>query len=146
MLILFQIPAAKIYKNGSKTTPGYFPFSLACVHLHGEPEIPVRKNQVVRPILLRELQKIKYGLWFAAMKFVLLFWVCSADLDILCSVSFSHHVKFHSFVFMQKIFSAGMFLFHCTPGLRLRAGIYKRYWLKGRSRCLNIGDVFLLRF
>ena len=29
--------------------------------------------------------------------------VCSADLDILCSRSFSHHVKFYSFMFMHKI-------------------------------------------
>ena len=32
----------------------------------------------------------------------LLFLVCSADLDILCSWSFSHHVKFHNVMFMHK--------------------------------------------
>jgi len=31
------------------------------------------------------------------------FLVCSADLDILCCRSFSHHVKFSGFIFMHKI-------------------------------------------
>ena len=33
----------------------------------------------------------------------LLFLFCLADLDILCSGLFSHHVKFYSFMFMYKI-------------------------------------------
>ena len=41
--------------------------------------------------------------WSEAMKFFLLFSVCSADLDILCGGLFSHQVKFYSFMFMQKI-------------------------------------------
>ena len=40
----------------------------------------------------------KYGLWFEANLFV-----CSAELDILWSGSFSHHVRFCSFMFMQQI-------------------------------------------
>ena len=35
----------------------------------------------------------------------LLFLACLADLDILCSGSFYHHVKFDSFIFMHKISS-----------------------------------------
>ena len=35
----------------------------------------------------------------------LLFLACSADLDILCSVSFSHHVNFYSFMFKYTRFS-----------------------------------------
>ena len=33
----------------------------------------------------------------------LLFLVCSAELVVLCNVSFSHQVKFYSFVFMHNI-------------------------------------------
>ena len=33
----------------------------------------------------------------------LLFLVCSADLDVLCSGPFSHYVTFHSFIFKHKI-------------------------------------------
>ena len=33
----------------------------------------------------------------------LLFLVCSAKLVVLCNVSFSHQVKFYSFVFMHNI-------------------------------------------
>ena len=33
----------------------------------------------------------------------LLYLVCSADLEILCSGFFFHHVKFYSFMFMRKI-------------------------------------------
>ncbi|CAH3017394.1 unnamed protein product [Porites evermanni] len=43
------------------------------------------------------------SLVISAMKFFLLFSVCSADLDILCGGLFSHQVKFYSFMFMQKI-------------------------------------------
>ena len=33
----------------------------------------------------------------------LLFLVCSAELVVLCNASFSHHVKFYSFMFMHNI-------------------------------------------
>ena len=33
----------------------------------------------------------------------LLFLVCSAELVVLCNASFSHQVKFYSFVFMHNI-------------------------------------------
>ena len=45
----------------------------------------------------------KYGLWFEAMQFFLLFLACSADLEVLCSGSFFYHVPFYSFMFICKI-------------------------------------------
>ena len=37
-------------------------------------------------------------------KFIFLpFSVCSADLDLLCSGSFTHHFKFNRFIFLHKI-------------------------------------------
>ena len=41
------------------------------------------------------------------MIFLILDLVCSADLGLLCSGSFSRQVKFHAFVFMHKIFTPG---------------------------------------
>ena len=46
----------------------------------------------------------------------LLFLVCSAYLDIHCSRSFSHHVKFYSLMLLQKISSRVVFL-NGTPSL-----------------------------
>ena len=48
-------------------------------------------------------QKLWAVIWGDAV--FLLFLACSADLDILCSGSFYHHVKFDSFIFMHKIFT-----------------------------------------
>ena len=49
----------------------------------------------------------KYGMWFEALrcdKFIFLpFSVCSADLDLLCSGSFTHHFKYNRFIFLHKI-------------------------------------------
>ena len=47
----------------------------------------------------------KYGLWFEGDITFPLFFVCSADLDVFCSGLFSHHVKFYSFMFMQKVYT-----------------------------------------
>ena len=51
--------------------------------------------------MFEKLQKI----WvvICANAIFLLFSFCLADLDILCSGLFSHHVKFYSFMFMYKI-------------------------------------------
>ena len=38
----------------------------------------------------------------------LLFLVCSAELVVLCNASFSHQVKFYSFVFMHNISTRGV--------------------------------------
>ena len=46
-------------------------------------------------------QKLWAVIWGDAV--FLLFLACSADLDILCSGSFYHHVRFDSFIFMHKI-------------------------------------------
>ena len=48
-------------------------------------------------------QKLWVVIWGDAV--FLLFLACLADLDILCSGSFYHHVKFDSFIFMHKISS-----------------------------------------
>ena len=47
-----------------------------------------------------KLQKI-----WAVIEVIKGFLVGPADLDIFCSRSFSHHITFYGFVFMQKIFS-----------------------------------------
>ena len=59
------------------------------------------ENQMVRIIPFGKLQKI----WavFCDDVIFLLFLVCSADLDMVCSGSSSHHVKLYSLMFMHKI-------------------------------------------
>ena len=66
----------------------------------GEPEIPV-ENQMVHAIPFGKPQKI----WalICSDEIFLFFSVCSADLDILCSGSFSQLVKFYSFKFVHNI-------------------------------------------
>ena len=66
----------------------------------GKPEIPV-ENQMVHAILFGKRHKI-WGVICGDAIF-LFFSVCSADLDVLCSGSFSRQVKFYSFKFMHKI-------------------------------------------
>ena len=48
----------------------------------------------------------KYGLWFEGIQYFSTLLVCSAysDTDIAMGSSL-HHVKFHSFMFMHKIFT-----------------------------------------
>ena len=65
----------------------------------GKPEIPV-ENQTVHAIPFGKPQKI-WALIFSDAIFPF-FSVCSADLDILCSGSFSRLVKFYSFKFVHK--------------------------------------------
>ena len=59
------------------------------------------ESQIVRATSFGKLQKI----WTVIREdaIFLLFLVCSADVDILCGVLFSHHVRFYSFMFMHKI-------------------------------------------
>ena len=76
---------------------------------------------------------------FYSFEFVQLIWIYFAA---FCSPTTSNFIV----LCLCKRFSHPGCLFHCTPGLRLRAGIYKRYCLKGRSRCLNIGDFFFVTF
>ena len=59
------------------------------------------ENQMVLPILFRKRQEIWAMIQDDA--FFLLFLVCSADLDILCSGF--HRVQFYNFIFMNKIFT-----------------------------------------
>ena len=59
--------------------------------------------QMVHPIPFGKLQKMWAVIWGEAIFQLIL--VCSADLYILCSGSFFHHVKFYSFILMHKIFT-----------------------------------------
>ena len=61
------------------------------------------ENQMDRPIPLEDLKKNGLIKKLEAMPFFLLLLVCSANLDRLCSKSFSHHFKFYSFMFTHKI-------------------------------------------
>ena len=54
-------------------------------------------------ILFRTLRPTQAVIWDDVI--FLLFLACSADLEILCSVSFSHHVSFYSFMFKYTRFS-----------------------------------------
>ena len=71
----------------------------------GKPEIPVGKSNG-SPHSVGELKKNglikKKKNKYEAMPFFLLFLVCSANLDRLCSESFSHHFKFYSIMFTHK--------------------------------------------
>lgn len=59
------------------------------------------QNQMLRAIPFGKHQKISAVISGDAM--FLLFLVCFSDLDIFCSGSFSHRVKFYRCIFMQKI-------------------------------------------
>lgn len=62
-----------------------------------KPEIPVRKVSGSRH-LFGKLLKIWAVIWGNSI--FLLFFVCSFEFIILCKGSFSHQVKFYSFVFI----------------------------------------------
>ena len=70
-------------------------------HLHGKNRKFRLEDQMVRAIPLGKFQEIWAVIWGNAI--FLPFLVFSADLEILCSGFFSHHVKFYSFMFMRKI-------------------------------------------
>ena len=80
-----------------RTTKGQSPVSP----LYRCPWLLTMENQMVRTIPLGKHQKLWAVICGDAV--FLLFLACSADLDILCSGSFYHHVKFDSFIFMHKI-------------------------------------------
>ena len=80
-----------------RTTKGQSPVSP----LYRCPWLLTMENQMVPPF--RKHQKLWAVIWGNAV--FLLFLACSADLDILCSGLFYHHVKFDSFIFMHKIFT-----------------------------------------
>ena len=58
------------------------------------------ENQMVCAIQCRKLWKIWALIWGDAIFQLIL--VCSADLDILCSGSFFHQVKFYSLMFISS--------------------------------------------
>ena len=63
----------------------------------GKPEIPI-ENQMVHANLFGKLHKIWAVICGNAI--FLFFSVCLADLDVLCSGSFSQLAKFYSFKFV----------------------------------------------
>ena len=66
----------------------------------GKPDIPDGKSNYSRHSVW-EASEIWAVIWGDSI--FLLFFVCSADLEKLCTGSFSHHVKFYSFMYMHKI-------------------------------------------
>ena len=76
----------------------YMQTSLTTYHLRGKTRHSGWKIKWFAPFRLGSFTE-KYGLWFAANPAIFpLFLVCLDDLDIFCSGSFSHHVKFQSFI------------------------------------------------
>ena len=77
---------------------GLYANNLTTYHLRGKTRHSGWKIKWFAPFRLRSFTE-KYGLWFAANPAIFsLFLVCLDDLDIFCSGSFSHHVKFQSFI------------------------------------------------
>ena len=72
----------------------------------GKPEIPVRKSNgsrySVRTVRQGSENNLSAVICGDAI-FFKIFLGFSAHLDVTCSQPFSHHVKFHSFMFMNKI-------------------------------------------
>ena len=73
---------------------GYLPFTWENRKFRME-------NQRVQAIPFGKLQK-KWAVFYDDVVF-LLFLVCSADLDMVCSGSSSHHAKFYILMFMHRI-------------------------------------------
>ena len=73
-------------------------------HLHEKSRNSVWKIKWLTPFRLGSFRK--YGLWLEGIQYFSTLLVCSADsdTDIAMGSSF-HHVKFHSFIFMHKIFT-----------------------------------------
>ena len=81
------------------------------------------KIEMAPAIPFGELQK--YELWFKGIQYFSTLLVCSADsdTDIVMGSSF-HHVKFHSFMFMHKIFTQAI----CVNGKHLRYNLASGSW------------------
>ena len=65
----------------------------------GKPKITVGKSYGLHHFIWEASENNWAVIWGDAI-FLLL--VCSTDFDILCSGLFSHHIKFHCFLFMHK--------------------------------------------
>ena len=65
----------------------------------GKPKITVGKSYGLHHFIWEASENNWDVIWGDAI-FLLL--VCSTDFDILCSGLFSHHIKFHCFLFMHK--------------------------------------------
>lgn len=81
-----------------------------------------------------KLQKI-----WAVIEVLKVLLVGPADLDIFCSCSFSHHITFYSFVFMQKIFTR----LDCVNGKHRRSTLHflTQFQCKSYSEILTYDSV-----
>ena len=62
----------------------------------------------------------------------LLLLVCSADFDIFCSGLFSHHVKFSSLMFMQKVLTRMVCVNGKNPVFIVSYCTMRPYWERYR--------------
>ena len=88
---------------------------------------------MVGPIPLGSLNKMGCKKIFEAMPFFLLFLVCSANLDRLCSKSLSYHFKFYSFMFMHQISTRVVCVNGKSPWSQFRL---KSIWVLSHWVCL----------
>ena len=92
----------------------------------GKSDISVGKSND-SPTLFWKLQKIWAVICGDAI--FLRFSVCSADLDILCSGSFSHLVKFCSFPFLHKISTWVVCVNGEAPPVLPRTSVVRLFWV-----------------
>ena len=88
---------------------------------------------MVGPIPLESFKKMGWKKIFEAMPFFLLFLVCSAKLDKLCSKSFSYHFKFYNFMFMHQISTQVVCVNGKSPWSQF---ILKSIWVLSHWVCL----------
>ena len=96
----------------------------ACNYM-GDPKILVGKSNSSRHSICGASKNMVCDL--RRSNFPLIFLVCSADLDMHFSRSFSHYVKFYSFIFMKKI-STLVACVNRLPGVTI-VNIDRKRWL-----------------
>ena len=103
------------YPEKTRTTGAY--------HLHEKSRNSGWKIKWLLPFRLGSFKN--YELWFEGIQYFSTLLVCSADsdTDIVMGSSF-HHVKFHSFMFMHKIFTQAI----CVNGKHLRYNLASGSW------------------
>ena len=69
----------------------------------GKPEIQVGKSNGPHHFIWEASENMGCDLRWCNKFIFLPFPVCAADLDLLCSGSFTHHFKFNRFIFLHKI-------------------------------------------
>ena len=92
-IVYSQLNAPAFNSNSVLKTQGSY-------HLHRKTENSTWKVKWYASFHLECFRK--YGLWFEERQFFPLFFFCSVHLDIVWGGSYSHHVRFYSFMFMHK--------------------------------------------